>query len=53
MTTMFLQVQVLAPVTTAAVVPAVTASQTLSAYTVDTFTPDLQKQVCLLMLPQW
>ena len=38
-------VQVLAKITAAASVPAVTASQTLTAYTVDSFTPDLQQQV--------
>ena len=38
--------QVLAKVTAAAVVPAVAASQTLTSYSVDTFTPDVQQQVC-------
>ena len=38
-------VQVLAPVTVAVSVPAVKASQTLSAYTVDTFTQSVREQV--------
>ena len=37
-------------VTTAATVPAVKASQTLSAYTVDTFTATIQNQVSRLLL---
>lgn len=37
--------KVLAKVSLAASVPAVSANQTLSAYTVDTFTKDVQDQV--------